>query len=28
MLGHLAYQKAVERGVGTWLPYYRTPRDM
>jgi ornithine cyclodeaminase len=28
MLGHLAYQKAVEKGVGTWLPYYRTPRDM
>ena len=28
MLGHLAYQKAVERGTGTWLPYYRRPQDM
>lgn len=28
MLGHLAYQKAVERGIGTWLPYYRRPQDM
>jgi ornithine cyclodeaminase len=28
MLGHLAYQKAVERGIGTWLPYYRQPQDM
>ncbi len=28
MLGHLAYQKAVERGIGTLLPYYRQPQDM
>jgi ornithine cyclodeaminase len=28
MLGHLAYQKAVDRGIGTWLPYYRQPQDM
>jgi ornithine cyclodeaminase len=28
MLAHLAYQKAVERGIGTRLPYYSQPRDM
>ncbi len=28
MLGHLAYQKAVERGIGTRLPYYQQPQDM
>jgi len=28
MLGHLAYQKAVERGLGTRLPYYQQPQDM
>ncbi len=28
MLGNLAYQKAVELGIGTSLPYYRSPRDM
>ena len=28
MLGHLAYQKALQRGIGTRLPYYRAPRDM
>ena len=25
MLGHLAYQKALQRGIGTRLPYYRAP---
>lgn len=28
MLGELAYRKALARGVGTRLPYYRDPRDM
>lgn len=28
MLGHLAYQKAVEKGIGTKLAYYGQPRDM
>jgi ornithine cyclodeaminase len=28
MLGHLAYQKARQKGIGTLLPYYRQPRDM
>jgi len=28
MLGHLAYQKARESGIGTTLPYYRAPEDM
>jgi ornithine cyclodeaminase len=28
MLGHLVYQKALARGIGTWLPYYRRPQDM
>jgi ornithine cyclodeaminase len=28
MLGHLAYEKAIARGIGTVLPYYRKPRDM
>ncbi len=28
VLGHLAYQKAREKGVGTPLVYYRDPRDM
>lgn len=28
MLGYLAYQKAIEKGVGIKLPYYLQPRDM
>lgn len=28
VVAHLAYRKARERGVGTWLSYYREPRDM
>ncbi len=28
MLAHLAYQKARAKQVGTWLSYYRQPRDM
>ena len=28
MLGHLAYQKALAKGIGTTLSYYRDPRDM
>lgn len=28
MLGYLAYQKALEKNVGTSLSYYRHPRDM
>lgn len=28
VVGHLAYQKARQRGVGTSLSYYREPRDM
>lgn len=28
MLGHLAYQKARQKGIGTLLPYYSHPRDM
>lgn len=28
VIGHLAYEKAREKGIGTWLPYYREPRDM
>ncbi len=28
MLAHLAYHKALEKGIGTWLPYYRRPQDM
>lgn len=28
MLGHLAYQKAQEKGIGTALTYYQAPRDM
>jgi len=28
MLGHLAYTKAVARGIGTRLPYYSRPQDM
>lgn len=28
MLAHLAYQKALARGIGTRLPYYSQPRDM
>ena len=28
MLGNLAYRKAVEKGIGTKLPYYRQPQDM
>ena len=27
VLGHLAFEKAKERGVGTTLPYYAPPRD-
>ena len=27
VLGHLAYEKARERGVGTMLNYYASPRD-
>ena len=28
MLGHLAYQKAREKGIGTTLSYYLNPQDM
>ncbi len=28
MLGYLAYQKALDKGIGTKLSYYRQPRDM
>ncbi len=28
MIGHLAYEKAKEKGVGTPLVYYRDPKDM
>jgi ornithine cyclodeaminase len=28
MLGHLAYQKALEKGIGLKLPYYNQPEDM
>jgi alanine dehydrogenase len=28
MLASLAYQKAKDKGIGTLLPYYRSPRDM
>lgn len=28
MIGHLAYERAKERGVGTPLVYYRDPKDM
>lgn len=28
VVGHLAYERAKARGVGTWLPYYANPRDM
>jgi alanine dehydrogenase len=28
MLANLAYQKAKDKGIGTLLPYYRSPRDM
>ena len=27
VLGHLAFEKAKDRGVGTTLPYYAPPRD-
>ncbi len=27
VVGQLAYTRARERGVGTWLPYYREPQD-
>ena len=27
VLGHLAYEKAKERGIGTALTYYASPRD-
>ena len=27
LIGHLAYERAKERGVGTWLPYYASPRE-
>lgn len=28
MVGNLAYQQALQRGLGTRLPYYRQPQDM
>lgn len=28
MIGHLAYEKAVDKGIGTPLTYYRDPKDM
>ena len=28
VIGHLAYERAREAGIGTWLPYYADPRDM
>ena len=28
VLGHLVYQKALEKGIGTRLTYYETPQDM
>ena len=28
MIGNLAYQKAIEQGIGTRLPYYSRPQDM
>ena len=28
VLGHLAYEKARAKGIGTVLSYYRRPRDM
>ena len=28
VVGHLAYQKARAKGIGTVLSYYRRPRDM
>lgn len=28
MIGHLAYERAMEKGVGTPLMYYRDPKDM
>jgi alanine dehydrogenase len=28
MVGHLAYETAQEKGIGTRLPYYSRPRDM
>jgi ornithine cyclodeaminase len=28
VLGNLVYQKAKEQGLGTWLTYYKEPRDM
>lgn len=28
VIGHLAYERAKERGIGTWLPYYAHPEDM
>ncbi len=28
MLGHLAFQRAIEKDLGIKLPYYRQPRDM
>lgn len=28
VIGHLAYEKAKDRGVGTWLTWYREPEDM
>ncbi len=28
VIGHLAYERAKEKGIGTWLTYYRDPHDM
>ena len=28
VVGHLAYERAKERGVITWLPYYAHPEDI
>ncbi len=28
VISHLAYERAVARGMGTWLPYYADPKDM
>ena len=27
VVGHLAYERAKDKGIGTWLPYYADPRD-
>ena len=28
VIGHLAYERAKDKGVGTWLTYYKDPQDM